>query len=54
VIDAWDSKYTELDENTHHRINIQLSKGEHSFQIVHAEKTGLATLQFYIQPESKN
>ena len=50
VMNAWDSKYTELDENTHHRINIKLSKGEHSFQIVHAEKTGLATLQFYIRP----
>jgi parallel beta-helix repeat protein len=53
VIDAWDSKYTELDENTHHRISIKLSKGEHSFQIVHAEKKGLATLQFYIQPEDR-
>jgi hypothetical protein len=31
VINAWDSKYTELDENTHHRINIKLSKGEHEF-----------------------
>ena len=50
VIDAWDPKYTELDENTHHRIILKLNKGEHSFQIVHAEITGLATLQFYIQP----
>ncbi len=51
VIDAWNSKYTELDENTHHRIRLQLSKGQHSFRIVHAEKTGLASLQFYIKPE---
>jgi parallel beta-helix repeat protein len=50
VINAWDSKYTELDENTHHRINIKLSKGEHSFKIVHAENKGLATLQFYMKP----
>jgi hypothetical protein len=50
VIDAWDTKYTELDENTHHRINIKLKAGEHSFKIVHAENTGLATLQFYIKP----
>ena len=51
VINAWDSKYTELDENTHHRISIKLSAGEHSFKIVHAENTGLATLQFYIKPD---
>jgi parallel beta-helix repeat protein len=50
VIDAWDTKYTELDENTHHRINIQLNTGEHTFRIVHAENAGLATLQFYIKP----
>ena len=50
VIDAWDTQYTELDENTHHRINIKLKAGEHSFKIVHAENTGLATLQFYIKP----
>ena len=48
VIDAWDSKYTELDENTHHRKKIKLSTGEHSFRIVHAENNGLATLQFYL------
>ncbi|MES2006276.1 MAG: right-handed parallel beta-helix repeat-containing protein [Bacteroidota bacterium] len=51
LINAWDSKYTDLDENTHHRISIRLSKGSHSFKIVHAEKTGLATLNFYISPE---
>lgn len=50
VVNAWDSKYTELDENTHHRINIKLSKGEHVFKIVHADNKGLATLQFYIDP----
>jgi nitrous oxidase accessory protein NosD len=50
VINAWDSKYTELDENTHHRINIKLSAGEHNFRIVHADNKGLATLQFYMRP----
>jgi nitrous oxidase accessory protein NosD len=50
IIDAWNSQYTELDENTHHRVRIRLSKGEHSFKIVHAENKGLATLQFYMQP----
>lgn len=50
VINAWDSKYTELDENTHHRTRIKLSAGEHRFRIVHAEKKGLATLQFYLKP----
>lgn len=51
VIDAWDTKYTQLDENTHHRISLTLAKGEHSFRIIHAERTGLATLQFYLKPE---
>lgn len=50
VIDAWDTKYTEYDENTHHRINITLAAGVHIFKIIHAEKTGLATLMFYIKP----
>jgi parallel beta-helix repeat protein len=50
VIDAWDAKYTEYDENTHHAINIRLTAGEHIFKIVHAENTGLATLMFYINP----
>ncbi len=50
MIDAWDTKYTERDEDTHHRISIKLSAGEHMFRIVHAENKGLATLQFYIQP----
>ncbi len=51
VVDAWDARYTENDEDTHHRISIQLKKGEHTFKIIHAEKTGLATLMFYISPE---
>jgi hypothetical protein len=53
VIDAWDARFTEFDENTHHRIRIQLSGGEHTFKIVHAENTGLATLMFYISPAEK-
>ena len=52
VIDAWDSKYTALDEDTHHQITLQLKEGNHLFRIVHAEKTGLATLMFYIKPEN--
>ncbi len=51
-IDAWNAKYTENDEDTHHRKQIRLSKGEHEFKIIHAEKTGLATLMFYIDPEN--
>lgn len=50
VIDAWDAKYTELDENTHHRVTLHLSAGIHDFKIVHAEKTGLATMVFTINP----
>ena len=53
LINAWDSQYTELDENTHHRTRIKLSAGEHRFRIVHAEKKGLATLQFYFKPVEK-
>lgn len=52
LINAWDSKYTELDENTHHRKQIRLSAGEHRIRIVHAENKGLATLQFYLKPVS--
>lgn len=48
VINAWDSQLTELDENTHHSITIPLKKGAHTFKLVHAEKKGLATLQFYL------
>jgi len=53
VINAWDSQYTALDENTHHRTRIKLSAGEHRFRIVHAEKKGLASLQFYFKPVEK-
>jgi parallel beta-helix repeat protein len=53
VIDAWDSKYTELDETTHHRIRLALTAGAHSFKIVHAENTGLATLMFYLKPVTR-
>lgn len=52
VIDAWDEKYTELDENTHHHITLPLEAGEHVFKIIHAENSGLATLLFYINPET--
>ncbi len=49
-IDAWDPKYTVHEEDTHHRAKISLKAGLHEFKIVHAEKTGLATLMFYIKP----
>jgi len=51
VIDAWDAKYTQRDEDTHHRAILPLSEGKHDFRIVHAENKGLATLQFYITPK---
>jgi parallel beta-helix repeat protein len=53
AIDAWDSSYTERDEDTHHRIQMKLSAGMHTFKIVHAENRGLATLMFYINPVSR-
>lgn len=50
LIDAWDPKYTQYDEYTHHRRLLALSKGKHEFTIIHAEKTGIATLMFYMKP----
>jgi parallel beta-helix repeat protein len=52
VINAWDASYTLLDENTHHHVSVKLTAGEHVFKIVHAENTGLASLQFYIRPRT--
>lgn len=49
VIDAWDKKFTLLDENTHHSIHTQLA-GKHVFKLVHAEVDGLADLVFYLKP----
>lgn len=51
IIDAWVSHYVDLDETTHHETTIHL-KGKHTFKIVHAEISGLATLMFYIQPKT--
>ena len=51
IINAWDGSFTDLDENTHHRTSIHLSAGVHSFRIIHAEKKGLSTLMFYLEPE---
>lgn len=50
AIDGWDPKYTVYDEYTHHRAPLDLSKGTHTIRVIHAEKTGLATLMFYIKP----
>jgi parallel beta-helix repeat protein len=54
VIDAWDAKYTQRDEDTHHRVVLPLNEGEHSFRIIHAENKGLAVLQFYIKPVGRS
>lgn len=53
VINAWTSQFTELDENTHHRVTVKLSKGEHRFTLIHADNKGLARLQFYMSPADK-
>lgn len=53
LIDAWDPKYTALDELTHHRRLLELSKGAHDIKVIHAERTGIATLMFYIHPQKK-
>ncbi len=50
VIDGWDTKFTEYDEYTHHRASIELTKGTHEIRVIHAEKTGIATLMFYLKP----
>lgn len=50
VIDAWNKKYVELDENTHHSIVLHL-EGKHDLKIVHAENAGLADLMLYIKPQ---
>jgi len=50
VIDGWDPKFTTYDEYTHHRARIELSKGLHKIRVIHAEKSGIATLMFYLNP----
>ncbi|MBW0178169.1 right-handed parallel beta-helix repeat-containing protein [Sediminibacterium sp.] len=50
VIDGWDPKFTLYDEYTHHRTVIELSKGLHQIRVIHAEKSGIATLMFYFNP----
>lgn len=50
VIDGWDPKFTAYDEYTHHRASIELTKGIHNIRVIHAEKSGIATLMFYINP----
>lgn len=50
AIDGWDPKYTLYDEYTHHRASIEMTKGKHQIRVIHAEKTGIATLMFYISP----
>jgi len=49
MINAWDAKAAEYDEYNHHSIQITL-EGKHEFKILHVEKQGLASLQFYLQP----
>jgi len=50
VINAWNKKFTVLDENTHHSVKLHLG-GKHVFLLVHAENAGLADLMFYIKPQ---
>lgn len=54
VIDAWDDAFAKLDENTHHRHRISLPQGTHRIKVVHVEKGGLATLNFYLRPVPLN
>lgn len=49
VINAWDAKFVEFDEYTHHTVKLKL-EGKHDFKIIQADNQGLATLQFYLQP----
>lgn len=51
IMDAWSSSYTQYDEGTSHMLELAL-QGKHQLKIVHAEKTGLATLQLQIRPKS--
>lgn len=50
VIDGWDTRFTAYDEYTHQRARIELSKGIHQVRVIHAERTGIATLMFYLNP----
>lgn len=50
AIDGWDPKYTLYDEYTHHRASIEMTKGKHQIRVIHAEKSGIATLMFYMNP----
>lgn len=50
VMDGWDPKYTIYDEYTHHSTSIELTKGMHEIRVIHAEKSGIATLMFYLKP----
>lgn len=51
IIDAWSSSYTQYDEGTSHMVELALN-GKHQLKVVHAEKTGLASLQLQIRPKS--
>ncbi len=51
ILDAWSSSYTQYDDGTSHMIELSLN-GKHQLKVVHAEKTGLATLQLQIRPKS--
>ncbi len=51
IIDAWSSSYTQYDDGTSHMVELALN-GKHQLKVVHAEKTGLATLQLQIRPKS--
>jgi PA14 domain len=51
IMNAWESNATTYDESTHHKIQLPIN-GKHQFKIIQADYSGLATLQFHIQPVS--
>lgn len=53
VIDAWDNRYIDQDDQTHHSSSVNLQPGKHTVRILHADVTGLATLQFYLRREGE-
>ncbi len=51
IINAWEPNIAAYDESTHHQIKLSIN-GKHQFKIIQADYSGLATLQFHIQPIS--
>jgi parallel beta-helix repeat protein len=51
VINAWNERFAQLDENTHHRTKLYLPAGTHRIKVIQVDKAGLATLNFYLRKE---